>query len=296
MARAGDFNGDGISDLAVSDPYYDGSKGMVAVVFGKSGGLSSVVSLPSSLGTSALAIRGNSGLFGANVIGIPGLYGPRAALVVAAPFTNSNAGTVHVFRDLVGASFDVSNASATLEGTASVRLGYFGLGTLRGIPGIGSPAISFGLPRFAPSGRLRAWFGPSANVLQDVAVDVANPEALVSQSFSRVHVSSAYSGTSLTGSFIGSSTPDIVVSQRAIAATPSQLLIIDGDRMPAMPGSPSSVQDLAPVRVDLPTDWGDFAYVTTAVRDLDGDDYADIAIGEGLYGAGTLDGRVIVLH
>jgi hypothetical protein len=53
---------------------------------------------------------------------------------------------------------------------------------------------------------------------------------------------------------------------------------------------------MAPVRVDLPQDWGDFAFATTAIRDLDGDGYADVAIGEDLYTAGTLDGRFIVLH
>lgn len=304
LARLGDFDGDGRQDLAIGAPFYDAGRGLVAIVLGQSGGLPATVTLPTAFGTTTFRLEGTPGIvgnFGWTLVGLGNFYdGGRADLVVSAPFQNgggTNQGTVYAFRgrSITGATLLPSEADATLHGLNNERLGAEALSLMGRIGPQAQPAIGFPLRSASTKGQIKlnsgtAGTGPFATLLGHLTTT----EAVSGRLIGRVVIGGGFSGTSTGVSFIRSSAPDVVIPS---SAGPKLFFLSNETLQTLNVASAQELSSVADLVYQLPASalpWTDFGR-TTAARDVNGDGYGDILLGDVNY-FGASDGKVLVLY
>ncbi|MGC4065934.1 MAG: hypothetical protein QM784_15045 [Polyangiaceae bacterium] len=250
VAGLGDYNRDGVDDFAIGGPGYSSSRGQVTIVYGKSGGLSTVIQLPSAHGTAASQIVGDSafnGKFGQSMVGLGQFYGASlgSAMVVSAYAYNTNVGRLYTFRGTAGtpASIALSSALQTVDGltSASHGLGRFdsaGRRRSRRQAGIGISMTNLTAPYRADIRSGVDGEGPLSRLLT-----LGSSESMTGVGrFARVLVGGGTSGSAATFSFIGSSRSDVVVSVRPATGAP-RIYIVDGDKLTF--GTTTTVESLA---------------------------------------------------
>jgi hypothetical protein len=299
MARLGNFDGTGVSDLAIGFRLHGSNLGAVVIVKGSTTFASRTI--PDPAGTSTIEIDGMtaSGQLGISLLGAGPFFASPAgpALIVSAPLASS----VYAFRGQAPAgTLTTANADDSVVGTPTtdqygINLGF--LGPLGGSPGALTIASTMGkyvdvhLGTVATGPFLGAAGGaPSASV--------RFVDAQSGNSFGVVNLGGGIRGTSSTASFIGGdSIPDLVMGGQAETGLP--LYIVSGAAIPTMSGmvdvstaQTAVVPPIVKVANRLPSPWSGHAS-TTVIPDSNKDGYADFAVGESAFGAA---GRVVVLY
>jgi hypothetical protein len=290
--RLGDFNGDGIEDLAIGAPL-SGPSGRVFIVLGRQGFASLDVSTAPA--SEVITVSGEAALagsfFGSDVVGLAGFYSAGTGTLVASAFqANSTAGKIYSFRGQNPGSGAIGAESRdhAVDGIAGSSLG-FGLSVLgpgvTALPGVGVITPNSG---FALLGYGTSTTGPFADARRIVGsgTDVR---------FGTAVFGGGLSGKSTRLSFIASKDDaDVVMVPRTSSGGPPTVYILDSTRLAGLAvDSPSSVSDVS-VEDALPADWNITSVKSGPIVDLNGDGYSDIAIGE-TAATGSIDGRVVVL-
>jgi len=295
LARVGDFNGDGVDDMAIGAPSYAGGMGRVSVVFGvgagKPFGTSGVVSLPSDYGSKAVEIDGPAPTLGlgAQLVGLGRFYpGGGSTLATSAPGTT---GTVLAFHGLVGASAmttpDQTFPGPLAGGRSGIGLAFLGGGGSVPLVGIGSPAYG------AANGRVDLFAGDvTAGPFSGAQATYTNSKATgIGDGFGVMIVGGAFVGGTTT-SFLGDAAPDVVFGSFKEAGAAPHVYFLSGQN--AMTAGTRDIVAAADISYQMPADWEGCSLYSGAIRDADGDGYGDVAIGEWKRTSGY-DGRVLVL-
>jgi hypothetical protein len=304
LARLGDFDGDGADDFAVGALYYNGRAGYLAVIYGgvRDGvPFPSAITLPQALGSRAQAVAGDVplGRFGWTIVGLGRYYtgSPGTSLIASASRVNAEAGRVYAFSGpLSAATVQASSANHSIDGPAATdRLGY-SMALLGNISGTPNPDVGLGAPSInAGQGKALLYFGsPSTGPFSGAPAVFKNSAASASgDKFGFAVIGGGFSGTTVTTSFIGNSTPDVAFSGIWEAGGAPKLYFVDGMRaaISADVAAPSGADVVYP----LPANWAGTAWDNTAIKDLNGDGYGDIAVGEFLFSSPLPNGRLVVL-
>ena len=302
--RLGDFDGDGVEDLAIGAPFYDGGRGLVVVLRGQQGGLEPTVTLPTAFGTGAQRNAGNPGVagnLGWMLVGAGTFFsGDRGDLLVAAHFQSAggtNQGAILAFRGraVSPVTLFAEEADATLYGANNNRLGQEGIALLGRIGPQGQPA--FGVPIYGAGskGQVRltsgsSEAGPFASSLGELHTLETAPGRLIG----RTLIGGGFSGTSTGISFIRSSAPDVVIP----SLDGPKLFFLSNETLQTLPSGLQAVESHADLVYELPPaalPWTDFGRSVTAARDVNGDGYGDLLLGDVDYGAAA-DGKILVLY
>ncbi len=291
VQRIGDFNGDGVADLAVSAQFSNGLDGSVFVIHG-SATLPSVVSLPSDLGGRGMRINGPSGAegrFGASLLGFGPYYttSTGTTLLVAANWTIAD---VFAFAGQSGTgNIPVSSASHVLDGPTNSFTGD-SVAMLRSV-GTANPVAVVGAT--AGGANLRLLTGaPSSGPFNTELARLTSSALGSSSRIGGFVQTGSFSGSTLTTSILANSSPDLVVSfAYATGADGLRLYIVDGTR--AVTLGNADLETEADIIYPMPGDWNSLPIGgSQSIRDLNGDGFGDIVIGE--FGTG-IDGRILVL-
>jgi hypothetical protein len=286
LARLGDFNGDGVDDFAVGAFGYGGSRGRVVIVLGKAGFAASAVDVHVIDGDAAYP----SGGFGGAILGMGKFYTSTVGTTLVASGSvagMSGRGRVYAFHGITGTGGTLSATMADhfLEGPADNSA--YGqsltiVGPISTLPGL---AIGAGRSSSLGNGFVDLYYGnPMVGPFGVTPLRFTDSLASTSNDlFSRVILGSAFSGTAVTVSVIGDSKPDLIMAPfTESGGGPSRVYLVDGSRFSGLT-SPSNVVTAADVILALPVDWKTLpAQRNGMIRDLDGNGYADFAIGENI--------------
>jgi hypothetical protein len=295
VQRLGDFDGDGIDDFSISYSASSSNMGSVIVVKGSS----SFSSLTPNA-TNATQINGTvaAGAFGVAVAGIGRFNGTSSPtmMVVGA----SLIGSAYSFSGLASGTTTTASATDSTVGVAADRygtpLGF--LGPLGSSPGALTIAA-------VPSQYVDVHLGTtSTGPLVGAAGSSPSPSVRLvdsqsGNSFGVVNIGSGIRGTSTAGSFIGGdSVPDLAVAGQGEIGRP--IYIVSGGVLTTSSGTvdvaqpqTGNVPGIIKVSNKFPTDWSNGYTTGCPIVDLDGDGFADFAIGEA---AASVPGRVAVFY
>jgi len=288
VARVGDLNGDGFGDIGVGLTGYNGGKGRVAIIWGRSD-FTTVDLSDTTRVTYVDPPTGAPNSFGANLLGLGARNG---ALVVSAAGSTGGVyafvydGTTKAFM-AVGTPIVGPTTTAQIGSSASLL-------TSNGALVIASPFL-------APdtlSGRVTVFFGGTASNPFG-APSLVFQDSLTTGSlnnFGMLALGGGFSGSARQVSVIGASAPDLVLGSALEGTTAPRLYIFDGSKLPGTLSSPVDAATTADVIFSgFPADWSGTSPHNSIVPDINGDQYADIAIGEYKRTTGTPQGRVLVL-
>ena len=314
IAKLGDFNGDGAPDFAIGGIGYNGYVGSVSIVLGVPSGSTfpASVSIPQSDGTRTITIHGDSaltnGYFGNDVAGLGKFYGSTGnTLVVSAPGASSNganSGRVYAFRGQNGGStglITAGSADHTADGPGANFTMGSPLSPLGDIFGTASPDIGVGASKFnyAVGGQAKLYFGtPTAGPFGGLSESYTDPVTTkASDGFGWVIMGCGSDGSAATTSLIGDSEPDVVLSAVRENDQPSNLYFLSAQDVAANAQSTHNIANVASLIYPLPSDWRGVAGGSTVIKDLNGDGYGDLAVGEWYFKPPTTpySGRVLVL-
>jgi hypothetical protein len=140
----------------------------------------------------------------------------------------------------------------------------------------GNSLVSFGTDATGPFAGAKTFTDSGASVAAD--------------SFGTLVLGGGFSGTAFTASLLGDSTPDLAFAPATEAGTPSHIYIIDGTHYAAIAASSVDIRTVADAVYVMPAGWVQVAPRSNLVRDVDGDGFADLAIGNysGTTGTGSL--------
>ncbi len=163
------------------------------------------------------------------------------------------------------------------------------VGALAGIPGV---AISTTHNTALGAGVVDLYYGSATNGPFGASpLRFTDSLASGTDTFGWLVLGCAFPGTSTTVSVISDGKPDLImVPYKESGGGPSRAYIVDGARLAALT-SPTDVVTAADVILPLPSDWKGVTQHDGMIRDLDGDGYADFALGENV--ANTA-GRIVV--
>jgi hypothetical protein len=295
VAGVGDYNGDGVADIGIGAPLYNGALGRLSVVYGVAAGQmfgsSGVVTLPTDYGTKAVQINGTNGAFGQRVLGLNRFYaGGGSTLVATATIGN---GAANAFHGLAGAGA-VTTPDQTFAGPVTNGRTGLGLALLGG--GGGLPLVAVGSPAYdtnPAAGRVDIFGGDVASgpFSGTHAVYTNSKATSVGDSFGIMVVGGGFANGTTTN-FLGDSAPDVVMGGFKEAGAASHVYFLTGQN--AISGGTRDVVSAADASYRMPADWQGCAFLSGAIRDADGDGYGDVAVGEFIRGSGY-NGRVLVL-
>lgn len=304
MARIGNFDGDadGTDDLAIGAFGYGGNRGRVVIVLGKKDGISG--SNPETV-----VIDGDpaqpTGRFGERIIGLGNFYaGAGSSLAVASLSTANSTGRVFTFQGLPASATAYSIAEAKHSVSAPNGASLYGVGL--GITGTGGGTIGLALGGDGNltgigDGFVDLWFGTEqTGPFSGTPVRLAASTTTSSvDDFGRLVFGSAFPGTTISSSLVGDASADLVLVPRSEGGSASSIYIIDGSTLRNL-SSPTNVVTQAVARIPLPSDWKAVALYQRngTVRDVNGDGYADIAVGEystGIAPNPQIPGRVFLI-
>jgi len=114
--------------------------------------------------------------------------------------------------------------------------------------------------------------------------------------FGTVAFGGGFSGSNVSISYLGDSKPDLVVGGALENSLRPTIYILDGANLPTLT-SPINAPGSAAASVQMPADWRRATGYSSPVKDVNGDGYGDIAIGETDDGNFNVPfpGRVLVL-
>lgn len=285
ITKLGDIDNDGRGDFAVGGLGANAGAGAMMVVMGAtpfgSGTLSSrIVAGRAAVLTNPTAAGG----FGGSAIALGAVSG---TLVVGATGAAAGAGELVPYKWVAGA---LVPSGTTYTGGANAQIGEF-LGTAGGGSGVLSSNTSGSGSVFAFLG------GTAADPLTGTPVTFIDSNAPLS--FGVLAIGGGFSGSNLSLSFIGDSHPDIIMAASRENNMASHIFIVDGSTAASLT-SPADVNLTAKVAVTLPVDWNQPTGYSSPIKDINGDTYPDIAIGETGDGSpftatNAFQGRVLVL-
>jgi VCBS repeat protein/FG-GAP repeat protein len=295
VAGIGDYNGDGVDDIAIGAALYGGNVGRVSVVFGvaqdKPFGASGVVSLPADYGTKAVEIQGASGGLGTRVTGLAHFYsGGGSTLAASAPIAN---GAAHAFH---GSASTASVTTPDQTFTGPITNGRTGIG-LSFLGGGGAlPLVAVGSPGYLTNpaaGRVDLFGGdPMSGPFSGAhAVYTDSKATAVGDGFGVMTIGGAFANGTTT-SFLGDSAPDVVLGAFKEGGAATRVYFLTGQN--AMTPGTRDIVSAADVSYQMPTDWEGCSFQSGAIRDVNADGFGDIAIGEWARKSG-FNGRVLVL-
>jgi len=299
LARLGDFNGDGIDDFSVGATGY-GGVGRASIVYGVPPGVPfGNVSLPADYGTRALAIDGSGTAFSNHMISLGRFY-PGAGSTLAAsgnglrddapPLSN---GKVLAFHGR-GTAGPVPVPDHTFigpipNGRTGLGLAFLGSGGSFPLVGIGSPAYL----NNPGNGQVDIFTGDAAaGPFSGTRATYTDSRAIASGDSFGVMVMGGAFADGTTVSFIGDSAPDVVLGALRENGNSSRLYFLTAQNA-GTPGTRDIVA-AADISLQLPADWRGCSAHSSAIKDLNGDSYGDIAVGE-FSRTSSYPGRVIVL-
>jgi len=295
LAGIGDYNADGIDDIAIGAPLYGGTVGRISVVFGvgqgQPFGTSGVVSLPADYGTKAVQVTGLGGGMGQTLANLGHFYaGGGSTLATGAPVA---AGAAYAFHGLAGATTvtapDDTFAGPVVSGKAGIGLASVGGGGALPLVAIGSPGYNTN----PAAGRVDI-FGGSASggpFSGAHAIYTDSKATAFGDSFGAMTLGGRFwNGT--TTSFLGDSAPDVVLGARKEAGAATRVYFLTGQN--AMTSGSRDIASAADVSYQMPSDWEGCSFLSGPILDADADGYGDIAIGEWKPASG-FNGRVVVL-
>jgi hypothetical protein len=289
MARLGDFNGDGVDDFAAAAPSFNGGRGRVVVVLGRSGFSSASLNLQTIDGDAAYA----TGTFGGAVLGMGRFYvtTPGTTLVVSANAAGANtSGRVYAFHGIPGTSAAITATSADAFVDGPIDTANYGsslglMGSVAGVPGL---LIGTGRNTSLGNGVVDVHFGSSiAGPFSTAPLRFTDSLSTgAADLFGRVIGGGAFSGTSITVSLIGDGRPDLILAPYTESSNgPARVYLVDGARLVAI-ASPADIVSNADVTLAMPPDWKGLPIERNAMlRDVDGDGYGDFAVGENIAGS-----------
>jgi hypothetical protein len=296
ITRIGDFNGDGVHDFAISAPFYNQFRGLVAIVYGATGNaLPATIALPQDIGPRVNTIQGETtnGRFGFRALGLGNFYSSTTStLLVSAPFLTSGTGTVYSFAGaLPSPQATVTLAAHTYSGPAQSSLFGIPLTPLGNIGGSSHLDFAIGAPRMSDGGIASVLIGSQTEGPFGGATWVLTNPGGTAGSFPLVLAGGGISGTSLSTSLLGDNTPDLVAMAKAASTEKPTLYVIAGEDL----NMSANISDAASVTYDrFPADWAGTSSETIHVgRDTNGDGYGDVLIGE--LSTTPIPGRVVVL-
>lgn len=282
MARIGDFDADGVDDLAIGARNFNSFAGRVIIVRGSAGFTS--FNLPNT--TRAITIDGDGTLgrpsFGSALVGLGHFYTATSGttLVVGAPGTSSsptaNAGRVYAFHGQsgTGGAIALSAADHVIVGPASGA--YLGQVLSNLGPVVGQyPNLGIGAPLnnldFAPvrGGGFITSGTPAAGPLTNKILATMSGGSLVGA----VVLGGGLSGQDTSLSFVGDSRPDVLLA----AQMSGVVTIADGSKLAAPPAS-VDFSATAAVKVPLPGGWTTSNNGGSVIPDINGDGKPDFAL------------------
>jgi hypothetical protein len=304
IARLGNFDTNTGDDFAIGVPFYDSGnyRGQAVIIRGNDGHLlpdpeDTVLSLPQEFGARAIRIDGAAfGNFGWDV-------SSQAAdgLLVGEPYygspPNYNYGILHAFSNQAAAGGSITIGSGTHTQWTGALGEYRGaypttyVGDLGDGPVFAS-LVGYDLMIIDPS---------SADPFEPpVARLIQSGSASGTPTFAQYHIGGGLPGFGDDHSLFGTDKPDLVI---ATTTGVPRLFMIDGEDLATMDGSSAvDVETPGVVTITLPLgeegDWQDISGRATLLRDINHDDYPDIAVGEYNDGAEAqnVDGKVLVLY
>jgi len=294
VGRVGDFNNDGVEDIGIGAPGFNGGVGRLSVVFGvgagKPFGTSNTVTLPADYGTKAVQVDApGSVTLGVRQTGLGHFYsGGGTTVAASAP---GSAGNTYAIHGLVGASTitapDQTLAGPLAGGRTGIGLAYLGGGGSVPIVGIGSPSYN------NANGQVDLFGGNTASgPFSGIHAIYTNSKATSNgDGFGVMIVGGAFT-TGVTTSFIGDSSPDVVLGAFKEAGVATHVYFLTGQN--ALTAGTRDIVSAADVTFQMPSDWEGCSLLSGAIKDADGDGYGDLAIGEWRRTAGY-NGRVLVL-
>jgi len=299
IARLGDVNADGIDDFAVSAPLYGVDLGRISVVYGVPPGTAfGSVSLPADYGTRALEIDGSAGLLlGAHVVSLGPNYAntfvaSAHAATNALPPTSAGSAFAFAAQQAVG-PISIANAIQTFPGPVPTGRTGIGLAFLGG--GGSLPLIGIGSPSYLSNpaaGQVDIFTGSAVGPFGGAHAIYTNSRAtLVGDGFGVAVVGGAFPNGETT-SFLGDSAPDVVLGGLREGGGGTHVYFLTGQNA-ATPGT-RDIVSAADASYQMPSDWQGCSYFSSAIKDLNGDSYGDIAIGEWRRTTGY-NGRLVVL-
>jgi len=295
LAGVGDYNGDGVDDIGIGAPLYGGTNGRLSVVFGAAQGqpfgTAGVVSLPADYGTKAVQINGTNGAFGQRVTGLNRFYAGGGSTLVATATIGD--GAANAFHGLNGASA-VTTPDQTFAGPMSNGRTGIGLAFLGG--GVGLPLVAVGSPAYntnPATGRVDVFGGDvSSGPFSGLHTTYTNSKATsLGDGFGVMAVGGAFA-SGVTTSFLGDNAPDLVVGGFKEGGAATHVYFLTAQN--AISGGTRDIVAAADASYQMPADWQGCAFLSSAIRDADGDGYGDLAIGEFRRTSGY-NGRVLVL-
>jgi len=290
ITRLGDFNLDTIDDFAVGALHYGGNVGRISVVYGVPSGTDfGTVSLPEDYGTRALEI---DSVTGQTLAGLGRYYtGGGTTLVASSP---ASAGSVLAFHGLSGQTGPVTTPDQTFAGPLAGGRSGFGLAFLGGggsvpVVGIGSPAQA----NNPPNGRVDLFAGSvTTGPFSGAHAIFTNSRATsVKDAFGLMVVGSAFAN-GVTTSIIGDNAPDVVLGGLTEGGTATHIYLLTGQNA-MIPGT-RDIVSAADVSYQMPAGWQGCSNYSGPIKDVNGDGYGDLAIGERRLTSG-INGHVLVL-
>lgn len=296
ITRLGDLNGDGVADFAFGAPFYGSNLGQVILVYGAAAGaFPAQVVAPTDVGGRLGVINGtvDGGMFGYALAGLGQYYSQAASsLLVQALGVGSYAGTVYAFGGPLGSSAAVAtDAKNSVSGAAPNTLLGWPIRILGNVGGTPDTDVALGAAWAAGGGSVSFYFGsPSVGPFGGTSTSVNDTSSAPSY-FGTGIIGGGFNGSAVTTSFIGDAAPDVALAATKENGGPPRIYILSGSAI----NSSGDAGSLASVVYDrVPADWvGTSGYGNGTIRDLNGDGYGDLCLGEDA--PTTHDGRVLVL-
>lgn len=298
ITRGGDLNGDGVADLVISAANYGSLNGRVVVVFGSKTFETALPIGATSLAGRTLVLDGEhtstSDTFGAAVVALGAKNG---TLVVSAPNATVSgmtiAGKAYAYQIQSGSAVLLASSVGPATNSQMGRL-FSVVGAGRGLL-VSSYNYKSTIAGVTTRGNVMGYLAaPISNPFSGAVTTIYDSLNASGDRFGIVLAGGGFSGLDAQGSFLGDAAGDVVIAGTKENAAAPQLYIVEGNAL-ASAGATVDVRTSAAVTYPLPADWaGSSTYVSMA-RDLNGDGYEDVIVGE----AGTnraLLGRVIVLY